>query len=61
MLAYIKAFEKHGVFETSAIGYYTGSKGILDMYHSTSPEDKKIMDILARHIVIRRSIKALTK
>lgn len=61
MLAYIKAFEKHGVFETSAIAYYTGSKGFLDMYNSTSPEDKKIMDCLARHIILRRSIKALRK
>ena len=61
MLAYIKAFEDHNVFETSAIAYYTGSKGLLDLYHSSSPEDKKIMDRLARHIVARRSIKALTK
>ncbi|MDD2611427.1 MAG: DUF4855 domain-containing protein [Bacteroidales bacterium] len=61
MLDYIKAFEKNGVFETSAIAYYTGSKGFIDMYYSTSPEDKKIMDRLARHIVIRRNIKALTK
>lgn len=61
MLAYIKAFEDHNVFEASAIAYYTGSKGLLDLYHSSSPEDKKIMDRLARHIVARRSIKALTK
>ena len=61
MLAYIEAFEKHGIFETSAIAYYTGSKGLLDMYNSTSPEDKKIMDRLARHIVHRRSIKKLAK
>lgn len=61
MLDYIKAFENNRVFETSAIAYYTGSKGVLDMYHSTSPEDKKIMDRLAHHIVMRRSNKALTK
>ena len=61
MLAYIEAFEKHKVFETSAIAYYTGSKGFIDMYNSTSPEDKKIMDRLARHITARRNMKALTK
>ena len=61
MLAYIEAFEKHKVFETSAIAYYTGSKGLIDMYNSTSPEDKKIMDRLARHITARRNMKALTK
>ena len=61
MLAYIEAFKKHKVFETSAIAYYTGSKGLIDMYNSTSPEDKKIMDRLARHITARRNMKALTK
>lgn len=61
MLAYIKAFERHEVFQTSAIAYYTGSKGFIDMYKSTSPEDKKIMDRLARHIISRRNIKTLTK
>lgn len=61
MLAYIEAFERHGVFQTSAIAYYTGSKGVIDLYKSTSAEDQKIMDRLARHIVARRSIRTLTK
>lgn len=61
MLAYIKAFEEYGVFETSAIAYYTGSKGLIDLYNSTSSEDKKIMDRLARHIVARRSIESFIK
>lgn len=61
MLTYIERFERHGVFEASAIAYYTGSKGFIDMYKSTSPEDKKIMDRLARHIVARRSLKIVTK
>lgn len=61
MLAYIEAFERQDVFRTSAIAYYTGSKGFIDMYRSDAPEDKKIMDRLARHIVGRRNIKTLTE
>lgn len=61
MLSYIKAFEKYDVFKTSAIAYYTGSKGIIDLFNSKSPQDIEIMDILARHIITRRSIKSLSK
>ncbi|MEG0701410.1 MAG: DUF4855 domain-containing protein [Muribaculaceae bacterium] len=61
MLAYINAFEKYGVFKTSAIAYYTGSTGFIDMFKSKSKEDHEIMDRLARLIVERRNIKSLVK
>lgn len=55
--AYIDHFEKHGVFENSAIAYYNGFAGFLDMYKSTHPKDKQIMDRLASLIVARRQRK----
>lgn len=61
MMAYIKAFERHLVFKQSAIAYYTGSKGFIDMYYSTNPKDKEIMDRLAHHIVDRRANMNLVK
>lgn len=60
LLAYIVSFENNGVFDRSAIAYYTGSRGMLDMYKSAAPEDAMIMDRLARHIVDRRNNKKLT-
>ena len=60
LLAYIISFENNNVFDKSAIAYYSGSRGILDMYKSASPEDSVIMDRLAKHIVMRRSNKNLS-
>ncbi|WP_455584646.1 DUF4855 domain-containing protein [Bacteroides sp.] len=53
--SYIDAFEDNGVFEQSAIAYYSGTKGILDMYHSKSIENTLILDRIANHISDRRS------
>lgn len=61
MLAYIEAFERQGVFNTSAIAYYTGSKGLIDMHHSASIKDKEIMDRLARYIILRRNLAVCSK
>lgn len=52
--AYIDYFEKNGVFEESAIAYYSGFSGFLDMYKSNNPEDHLIMDRLAKLITERR-------
>lgn len=53
--SYINAFEKNNVFENSAIAYYSGTKGILDMYRSNSIENTLILDRIANHILKRRS------
>lgn len=53
--SYINAFEANGVFEKSSIAYYSGTKGILDMYRSSSIENTLILDRIAGHISDRRS------
>ena len=53
--SYINAFETNNVFKNSAIAYYSGTKGILDMYHSNSIENTLILDRIANHILKRRS------
>lgn len=58
---YINVFERYGAFRNSPIAYYTGSKGFIDMFNSTSPQDHAIMDRLARLIVDRRNIKTIVK
>lgn len=55
MEKYIDAFEKYGVYDKSPIAYYTGSKALLDFYLNPSPENQRIMDRFAGHIVARRS------
>lgn len=52
--AYIDYFEKNNVFEESAIAYYSGFSGFLDMAKSTNPKDHAIMDRLAKLIIDRR-------
>ncbi len=59
MQAYIDAFERHGVWDTSAVAYYTGSKALLDMFENPSPENQLITDRLCRIIVDRRAKTAL--
>lgn len=51
---YINAFETNSVFEQSAIAYYSGTKGILDMYNSSYIENTLILDKIANHILKRR-------
>ncbi|MCM1067907.1 MAG: DUF4855 domain-containing protein [Muribaculaceae bacterium] len=59
MHAYIDAFERYGVWQTSAIAYYTGSKALLEMFENPSPENQAVADRLARKIVERRANPAL--
>ncbi|MDD2960709.1 MAG: DUF4855 domain-containing protein [Muribaculaceae bacterium] len=51
---YIDAFEKYGVFESSSIAYYSGTKAILQMYNSPVIENTIILDRIANHILDRR-------
>ena len=53
LVAYIDHFEKQGVFEQSAIAYYSGYAAVLDMYKSKNPKDKQVMDRLASLIAKR--------
>jgi hypothetical protein len=52
---YLNAFEENGVFDNSAIAWYSGTKAILQMYESAAPENLAIMDRLAQHVVDRRN------
>lgn len=57
MVAYINHFEKNDVFNTSAIAYYCGNRGVLTLDESDNPKDKAVMDRLARLIQMRRYLK----
>ena len=59
MKAYIEAFRRKHVFDDSAIAYYTGSKGFIDMAENPCAENQSIMDELARIIMERRHNKNL--
>ncbi len=50
---YIDEFEAKGVFDESAIAYYSGNDGFSQFARSTTPEDLAIMDRLA-HIIDNR-------
>lgn len=51
---YIDTFEGQGVFDSSAIAYYSGTKTILQMYESEYIENTLILDRIVDHIVDRR-------
>lgn len=55
LVAYIDYFEKHGVFERSAIAYYSGCHAVADLANSTNPKDHQVLDRLAKLIVDRRA------
>ena len=57
MAAYINHFEKNDVFNSSAVAYYCGNRGVLTLYESKNPKDKALMDRLARLIQVRRYLK----
>ena len=61
MQSYIDAFKKNGVFEKSAIAYYTGSKALIDMANSARKENHLLMDQLARIIIDRRKNNMIIK
>ena len=47
LVSYIDTFEKYGVWDESAVAYYSGTKGFLDLSKSTTPEDHAITDRIA--------------
>lgn len=55
LVAYIDYFEKNGVFDNSAIAYYTGCHAVLDLAESSNPLDHEVLDRLAKLIIDRRS------
>lgn len=55
LVDYVDVFETYGVFDFSAISWYSGYKGFYDFAMSTNPKDHEIMDRIAllienRHI-----------
>lgn len=52
---YIDTFEEQGVYDSSAIAYYSGTKAILQAYQSEHIEDTIILDRIAQYIVDRRN------
>lgn len=58
LVDYLDVFEARGVFDESAVAYYSGTKGFLDMSRSTDPRDRSIMDRIARHVERRQLKKA---
>lgn len=57
MVAYINHFEKNDVFNSSAVAYYCGNRGVLTLNESKNPKDKALMDRLARIIRMRHIMK----
>lgn len=55
MEAYIDAFERHGVFDRSAIAYYTGNHLLTDFATMPSRQNTLLADRLARLIVARKN------
>lgn len=53
MDAYIDAFDRYGVWQRSAIAYYTGNHLLLDMVKNPTQSNTRLADRLARRIVAR--------
>ena len=61
MDAYSDAYERRGVYDRSALAYYTDSHLLLDFVRQPSPENQRLADRLARHIVNRRANRDIVK
>lgn len=57
MVAYIDHFERNDVFNSSAVAYYCGNRGVLTLNESKNLRDRVLMDRLARIIQARRYLK----
>lgn len=53
MIDYIEAFQRRGVFEKSALAYYTGHHLLLDFLRNPTPENRELADRFARLIINR--------
>ena len=58
LVAYLDEYEKNGVFDESAVAWYSGTKGYLDLARSTDPLDHEITDRMARIVAKRQAKKA---
>lgn len=61
LVAYIEAFDKHDIFETSSIAYYQGGDAIYQLAKSDNVKDREILDELAKRIIDRKSKKRYRK
>ncbi len=54
MNAYIDAYWRNNVFTDAALAYYEGGIGVAEFAKNPTPENKTLIDRLARIIVDRR-------
>lgn len=54
MVSYLNYFEKNNVFQRSAVAYYSGTDGFLQLIRSENPNDIALMDRLGKIIINRR-------
>lgn len=52
---YLDCYDNMGVWENSALAYYTGTKGLILMAENPTPENQSIMDRMFSRIVERRN------
>ncbi|MCH5347394.1 MAG: DUF4855 domain-containing protein [Muribaculaceae bacterium] len=58
LVDYIDVFEQEGVYDNSAVAWYSGTKGFLDMARSDDPKDHELTDRMARIVTRRQAAKA---
>lgn len=61
LVAYLDVFGQKGVFDSSAVAWYSGSRGFIDMARSTDPKDREICDRMAGIIAGRQQAKQLER
>ncbi len=57
MEEYMDAFDRHDVWEKSAVAYYTGTKGFMELGQSKDPRDIELIDRFASIIVRRQAMR----
>ena len=57
LVDYLDMFEKKGVFEQSAVAWYSGTKGFLDLARSSDAMNHAIADRMARIVAARQTKK----
>ena len=58
LVDYLDVFERKGVFDESAVAWYSGTKGFIDLAKSKDKEDHALTDRMARTIAKRQAKKA---
>lgn len=54
LIAYLDMFEEKNVFAESAVAWYSGTKGFIDLYNSTDSCNSAVADRMARIVANRR-------